>query len=382
MSEGKDAGYLAVGHDGIISCPTHQTISQATWTLFVNPTPTCLLYSDGSRLAIQISGVTTVPDHNSPVWIGTSSPSPYGETASLVVGNYSNAALFNFSSPYLAASLPNEGLGHSIFFLDVIPARTNTAFVKYTPPITGTNAPSISIQLLKIPLCDVMQGVCENVPLCSYDNVMNCNSDSNCTWRQVVQYMAGDDLPAGQSVDTQARANQIQKELQKKYNIQEGSYCNLGDGTPYTRVVTIQLDKGKCGWLDCWTRSAQPNVIDVNYNENTGICAVLQSCDAGGVTPITNLDCKTNCSWPSNMPTNSAFPACTVGTTPASCPVTSDICIGSCATNCNPPQNSYLEGQIAAKRYNCNQNTFQCYLDPEGPINNMADCEAICTHVL
>lgn len=377
MSEGKDAGYLAVGHDGIISCPTHQTISQATWTLFVNPTPTCLLYSDGSRLAIQISGVTTVPDHNSPVWIGTSSPSPYGETASLVVGNYSNAALFNFSSPYLAASLPNEGLGHSIFFLDTIPARTNTAFVKYTPPITGTNVPSIGIQLLKIPLCDMMQGVCENVPLCSYDNVMNCNSDSNCTWRQVVQYMAGDDLPIGQSINIQTRADQIQKELQKKFNMQDGNYCNPGDGTPYTRVTAIQLDKSKCGWLDCWTRSAQSNVIDVNYNENTGVCAVLQSCDAGGVTPITNLDCKTNCSWPSNI-NESIFPACTVGTTPASCPVTSASCVGSCSTNCVTPQGQQLEGQIIPPlKYSCGPE-FQCVRNPDGEFSDLTACNNSC----
>lgn len=382
-AEGKDAGYLAVGHDGIIDCPTRANIHQYNWTLFVNPTPTCLLYSDGNRLAIQLSNVFTVPAETDLVWFGTSTAPPYGETATITIGSHANAALFTYSSSYLAASLPSQGLGLGVFFVDVIPARTNTAFVKYTPPIGPPHASPIALQLLKVPLCNMYQGVCENIPLCSYDNVMGCNSDPNCTWRRVVQYMAGDDLPAGQSVDTQARANQIQKELQKKYNIQEGNYCNPGDGTPFTRVVAIQLDKGKCGWLDCWTRSAQPNVIDVDYNEDTGICAVLQSCDAGGVTPITNLDCKgSSCSWPNNMPNNSAFPACTVGTTPASCPVTSDICIGSCATNCNIPQNGYLEGQIAAKKYNCNQNTFQCYLDPQGFATNMQDCEAICTHVM
>ena len=211
----------------------------------------------------------------------------------------------------------------------------------------------------------------------NYTTSKSCNSDNACTWRNVLKYMSSDKEPKNP-------ANQIEKEMQVVQNAHLGYFCDPSKGTtPFSRVVAYTTDNGSCSWDDCWTRMAQPGVIDVEYNTTNGLCVALQSCNdpmVGMTSGVLNKDGgkdpnPNTAKLPWNQPdTNSGFPDCVQKDTV--CPITvSDFaCVGSCK-NCSSPNQFIYDGQVVNKKYGCNPyDNYKCALDGVGPYGDLDTC--------
>jgi hypothetical protein len=57
------------------------------------------------------------------------------------------------------------------------------------------------------------------------------------------------------------------------------NYCqSSGDTRPFSRVIGYMLDKNRCDWQRCYTNMAQPGVVSIRYNQNSGACVAIKEC--------------------------------------------------------------------------------------------------------
>ena len=55
-----------------------------------------------------------------------------------------------------------------------------------------------------------------------------------------------------------------------------GDWCAQGSSG---RVTSVDFDPATCSWKDCWAKLAQGNVTDLDYDESSGRCVAIQSCN-------------------------------------------------------------------------------------------------------
>lgn len=55
-----------------------------------------------------------------------------------------------------------------------------------------------------------------------------------------------------------------------------GDWCAQGSSG---RVTSVDFDPATCSWKDCWAKLAQGNVTDLDYDEASGRCVAIQSCN-------------------------------------------------------------------------------------------------------
>jgi hypothetical protein len=165
----------------------------------------------------------------------------------------------------------------------------------------------------------------------SHNNESTCVKDPNCTWRDVMKYVSS-------NLDINGSIQKIQTDMNVIQGKSGGYYCDsTQDKTSYSRVIAYP--SSGCDWDSCWSRLAQPSIIGVRYNADTGNCIAMQSCNnpsagmnswstsAGGSNPgqrVPNPD-KVNI-FGNN---NSSFPACQG----SSCPIPSSDTAFKCGTN-------------------------------------------------
>lgn len=139
----------------------------------------------------------------------------------------------------------------------------------------------------------------------------SCASDGNCQWRDILKTMSG-------STDTMTSWKKIESELSVMYGKPNGKFCDPSNKTtPYGRVVTFE--SSGCSVDDCWAHVSQPNVIDVEYNTQTGVCSSLQSCNNPAGGSGSGLNAKTLDGQPvKSITPESPFPACSSS---VSCPI-------------------------------------------------------------
>lgn len=100
----------------------------------------------------------------------------------------------------------------------------------------------------------------------------DCIANENCVWRNVLEYVTN-------TSDPQTAARQLQCDIAFLQNNKNGNYCDpTNNEAAYSRVISYQGIS--CDWTDCYTKLSQPNVIDVYYNTDTGVCAGIQACNA------------------------------------------------------------------------------------------------------
>lgn len=94
-----------------------------------------------------------------------------------------------------------------------------------------------------------------------------------CEWRDVLKYMSeGTDYNS-----LKQKSEQIQRDMGYIQNSWNGDFCQNNDES-YQRVISFAKEGGTCTWQDCISQIAQPGIVDVEYNENTGTCVALQAC--------------------------------------------------------------------------------------------------------
>lgn len=65
-----------------------------------------------------------------------------------------------------------------------------------------------------------------------------------------------------------------------------GDWCAQGSSG---RVVAVDFDPSTCTWKDCWSKLAQNNVIDLDYDDASGRCVAIQTCNtASGLSGISS----------------------------------------------------------------------------------------------
>lgn len=223
------------------------------------------------------------------------------------------------------------------------------------------------------------------VTSCNYNDSDTCNADTNCTWRDVVQFMAQDI-----NNDTQ-----LHQEIQAKYNMLDGFYC--AEGGPVRKVVTMQLDKNNCGETDCWLKAVNKGTTNLHYNKDTGICSMIVNTVTGSNMNSTN--CKgDNCGniqpIGSISEVTNTVPNCVTRTQDpgnyrvASCPVVNDMCVQYCLPNSIPygiclpnsvrPEGGVQWGQVMPPKYKCDTTNKTCILSAIGTFGNKPDCDSIC----
>lgn len=114
----------------------------------------------------------------------------------------------------------------------------------------------------------------------------SCDGDQKCTWINPLEYVSQS------SQDFRKNAEKIDRDLRNisGFPNRYGNYCDPSNGgEEFSRLVAFQLEqnpncKDVAGdtCLDpttCLNLMAQPNVVDVYYDENSKICAAMQSCN-------------------------------------------------------------------------------------------------------
>lgn len=55
-----------------------------------------------------------------------------------------------------------------------------------------------------------------------------------------------------------------------------GDWCSQGSSG---RIIAVDFDPKTCSWKDCWSKLAQNNVVDLDYDEASGRCVAVQTCN-------------------------------------------------------------------------------------------------------
>jgi hypothetical protein len=215
-----------------------------------------------------------------------------------------------------------------------------------------------------------------NISTCfnSYKNKDECNNDKNCTWRDVLEYI-GENKSIDQSVEN------IITDINNIQGKSGGYYCDSENGKiSYSRVIAY--GSSGCDWDSCWSRMAQPGIIDVKYNTETGNCIALQSCS----DPTAGLNSYNTGQDGNKVPNpdrvnifkngNSSFPECKGSSCPIpssdksvkcgqngklylNCDTCSDnqLCVETGKCRCVDPSGNILEG-IGGRKCNTKMGTI------------------------
>ena len=200
-----------------------------------------------------------------------------------------------------------------------------------------------------------------------YKDPTSCGKDVKCQWRDVLKHMSS-------QADIAKSADDIQTDMKNIHDNEFGNYCSPGGKSQsFQRVVAEKLG-GTCDVQDCLSLMAQPSVTDIDWNETTGICSVLQTCGeiSGGLNNnVLSVDGNKIVSSPNPSVQNpesgvTAFTEiCKEGDYPTDILRAGKVC-------------DYKSGKINNKTYNCNLTNYpifgaeQCevQLDGKGPYDN------------
>jgi len=204
-------------------------------------------------------------------------------------------------------------------------------------------------------LCEYKNGVCldyfSNTKKCSVLAEKDCQTNPSCQWRDVLKTMAS-------STDLNRASQQIQIDMAQIESDNFGDWCDGTEGkTPFSRVITLSGNDA-CSWDDCFTRTVQPGIVDVEFDTETKNCVALQTCNqsGGGTTKI----------WSSSggsVPSASPNP-----NTVSLVRQNADVAFGDCKDGNAPPLSAGLfplpGGKIISKTYKCDGTS--CVLDLTG----------------
>jgi len=105
----------------------------------------------------------------------------------------------------------------------------------------------------------------------AHNDCKSCATDTNCRCVDLLQLAS-----EGDNAETRKIFSKATMEGSSGY------YCDNDPGTHgYSRIIVANPPTGKpssCTWEDCYARYSGQNVTDLRFNEATGACAALQSC--------------------------------------------------------------------------------------------------------
>ncbi len=205
--------------------------------------------------------------------------------------------------------------------------------------------------------CVWNNGKCVSNRCESITNDKQCENNTNCEWRNVLDFLGSGNGP-------ESNIEQLNKELTYITGNKHGNYCSSDNGA-FSRVVGLTASSD-CSPLDCWKHVGGSGITDIEFikGNNGNYCLFTENCESKpSFSTVINSQGNSS-SVPEYSVSETAFGNCSAVNFP---------------TNVDPSYHAGLNGTIVENRWACSNITKRCEMtnDGTGLVDKNA-CSAAC----